>query len=184
MVAAEFGHGPDSAIHGLTRRTTSVARIGGDRSQVAMRGGTAIGAILWRTVKGVGVVDARVVQPGFRGGWPNVLLLEAGLRRARTEGVQRFRFPCDDTVRGTLKLVKRCAAVETEIKSSWYYAIAADGRRAERRRSEPRRRSEVPKPPALEPRLALQRRRFGWCKPLDEVQTEHRYKLAEQRSRV
>jgi hypothetical protein len=79
------------------------------------------GAILWRVVDGVAHVDARVVAPRWRGGWTNLLLLEAGLVAGLAEGLTRMRFHCDDTVRDTISLARRCAADELE-SGAYYYA--------------------------------------------------------------
>ncbi len=124
LVAIELGGSPDQALHGLMRRVSAAGEQAGDRSLAVMRDGEAVAVVLWRIEDGVGLVEARVVHPRYRGGWSNVLLMEAGLVRAREEGVTRFRFHCDDTVRDTLRLAARCAAIETETKATWYYALA------------------------------------------------------------
>jgi len=126
VVSSGLGGDQGATLSALRRRAPGGSEHAGDRSSLVIREGRVWGVILWRVVDGVGVVDARVVHATCRGAWPNVVLLEAGLRRARDEGVSRFRFHCDDTVRDTLSLARRCAAVETETKATWYYAIAAD----------------------------------------------------------
>ena len=126
LVSAGLGGGPDSALQGLAARVCGGAPVGGDRSQVLMCGAQVVGVVLWRVTGGVAVVDGKVVHPQFRGGWPNAILMEAGLLRAREEEVERFCFHCDETVKDTLALARRCAAVETETKAAWYYAVAAD----------------------------------------------------------
>jgi GNAT superfamily N-acetyltransferase len=79
----------------------------------ARRKHQALVVVLWRIETGVGLVEARVVHPKFRGGWSNLVLMEAGLMRALDEAVVRFRFQCDDTVRDTIRLARRCGALET-----------------------------------------------------------------------
>jgi GNAT superfamily N-acetyltransferase len=124
-LVAELGGGPARAVEGLARRAAPEDT--GDRSQVAMNGDAVAGVILWRVAEdGVAVVDARVVHPSVRGVWPNAVLLEAGLIAGQREGLTHLRFHCDDTVRDTLSLAKRCAAFETARNALYYYAIAAD----------------------------------------------------------
>ncbi len=118
MVSSDLGGGPDSALHGLMDRVSGGTPVHGDRSQVVMLGSQPIGVVLWRIIDGVATVDGKVDHPQFRGGWPNALLMETGLLRARDEGVERFRFHCEDTVRDTLALARRCAAVETKTKAT------------------------------------------------------------------
>jgi GNAT superfamily N-acetyltransferase len=127
MVSIELGGSPDLALRGLARRVSAAGEQAGDRSLVVMCGAEAVAVVLWRIEDGVGLVEARVVHPRYRGGWSNVLLMEAGLSRGRDEGIVRFRFHCDDTVRDTLRLAQRCGAIETETKATWYYAIAEAG---------------------------------------------------------
>ena len=91
-----------------------------------MHQGQVAGVLLSHLKDGVQVVEGRIVAPGRRNGWPNLVLLEAGLRRARDEGVSVFQFHCDDTVRDTISLAKRCAARETARKALYYYALASD----------------------------------------------------------
>jgi GNAT superfamily N-acetyltransferase len=122
MIAASLAGSAEASIQDLRERLGRAD----DHSQVLMLGEQALGVVLWRIEDGVAVIDALVVHPRFRGGWSNALLLEAGLRRGEAEGLARLRFHCDDTVRDTLSLAKRCAAVETGSKASWYYAIADD----------------------------------------------------------
>ena len=120
MIAADLSGTAEASLVDLQ------ARVGrdDDRSHVIMCGAKAVGAVLWRIEGGVAVIDIRVVDRRLRGGWANVLSLEAGLRRGLDEGLTRMRFHCDDTVRDTMRLAKRCAAVERESKVTWYYAVA------------------------------------------------------------
>jgi GNAT superfamily N-acetyltransferase len=117
LLTREFGGGPFRALHGLRRRTIAED----DRSQAMLDGEDLAGAILWRVVDGVAHVDARVVAPRRRGSWTNLLLLEAGLLAGLAEGLTRMRFHCDDTVRDTISLARRCGADELE-SGAYYYA--------------------------------------------------------------
>jgi hypothetical protein len=52
------------------------------------------------------------------------MLLESGLLRGKAEGLTEVRFHCDDTVRDTISLARRAAAVETATNATWYYPFA------------------------------------------------------------
>jgi GNAT superfamily N-acetyltransferase len=117
LLAREFGGGPFRVLHGLRRRAIAED----DRSQAMLDGEDLAGAILWHVVDGVAQVDGRVVAQRWRGGWTNLLLLEAGLVAGLAEGLTRMRFHCDDTVRDTISLARRCGADELE-SGAYYYA--------------------------------------------------------------
>jgi GNAT superfamily N-acetyltransferase len=119
LVARELGSAPGLALDQLRGRVTG-AQASADRSRVALRGGQVEGAILWRVKDGVAIVDARVVHPRNRGGWLNAVLLEEGLTRGKAEGLERLRFHCEDSVRDTLSLAKRCDAIEIA-RPAFYY---------------------------------------------------------------
>jgi GNAT superfamily N-acetyltransferase len=123
LVSEQFGGGPVRALHGLRRRATMGPGHEGDRSIVALHRGEIAGVMLWRIVEGVAVVDARIVAPRWRGAWPNLVLLEATLRRAAAEGVAEFRFYCDESVEDTLKLAKRSGAEQVAAHIAYYYAL-------------------------------------------------------------
>ncbi len=124
LVSSELGGGPFGAMHRLTMR------LGGpgaalDRSQVATVDGVVAGVILWRIQDGMAVVDARVVALPWRGGSLNLRLLEAVMRRCAAEGLTHVRFHCDEAVRDTLSLARRCAAAETASQAHYYWAMAS-----------------------------------------------------------
>ncbi len=123
LLSRELGSVPARATERLRRRANAPDDIA-DRSRVAMRGGEVEGAILWKIENGVAIVEARVVHPRNRGGWLNVVLLEDGLARGKAEGLERLRFHCDDTIRDTLSLAKRCDAVEAEPRAYYYLDLA------------------------------------------------------------
>jgi GNAT superfamily N-acetyltransferase len=124
LVSAELGGGPIRALQGLRLRGAE-AQAGADRSLAVLQGEKTAAVILWRVQEQVAVIDARVVAPGWRGDWPNLVLLEAALVRMKAEGVEAFRFHCDEGVRDTLSLARRCDAEETARNALFYYAIAA-----------------------------------------------------------
>jgi GNAT superfamily N-acetyltransferase len=123
LVGRELGGAPATVIERLRARAGG-SEAANDRSRVALRDGKVEGAILWRVHEGVAIVEARVVHPRHRGGWLNVILLEDGLSRGKAEGLARLRFHCEDTVRDTLALARRCNAVETEPRAYYYLGFA------------------------------------------------------------
>ena len=124
MVSNDLGGDVECARQDLARRVAATSPADGDQSLAVLRNGQVLAVVLWRIDNGVGLVDARVVHPKYRGGWSNPVLMEAGLTAARDLGVSNFRFECDDTARDTLNLARRCAAIETERTANWYYAFA------------------------------------------------------------
>ena len=120
LVSAEFGGGPFEAADLLRHKSANAA----DRSLALICGQTLIGAVMWRIEDGVGVVEALLVAPGWRGGWPNLVLLQAGLERGKGEGYETFRFDCDETVLHTMELARRCGAREVARADLYYYAVA------------------------------------------------------------
>jgi GNAT superfamily N-acetyltransferase len=120
LLSREFGGGPFRALHGLRRRAAAEE----DRSRAMMVGDDLAGVVLWRVVDGLAHVDARVVASGWRGGWTNLMLLEAGVVAGLAEGLTRMRFNCDDTVRDTISLARRCGADQLETTAYYYAAIA------------------------------------------------------------
>ena len=129
MVAHELGGGPVDAERRVRARAAMAPDGGGaeqglDRSQVILREGHAAGVIIWRlTADGAAMVDARIVARRWRGGPLNLMLLEAGLLRGKAEGLSRVRFYCDDSVPDTIRLARRCNAVETRTLRHYYYPI-------------------------------------------------------------
>ena len=122
LLARSLGSAPAQAAEQLRRRVTDAGAQ--DRSRVALRDGRVEGLILWQVTDGVAVVEARVVHPRNRGGWLNAMLLEDGLVRGKAEGLDRLRFHCEDRVRDTLSLARRCDAVETARPASYYRTLA------------------------------------------------------------
>ena len=125
LVSAEFGGGPESALRWLSRRTVAGAERSLERSLAVMQGDQVAGVVLWRVDDGVAVVEARLVAPGWRGDWPSLLQLEAGLLAGRDAGLTEFRFDCEDTVRDTMNLARRSGGQEMARTATYYFEIPA-----------------------------------------------------------
>jgi len=122
LLARELGSAPPVVAERLRRRVDRPEETA-DRSRVAVRNGKVEGAILWRVEDEVAIVEARVIRPGLRGGGLNIILLEDGLVRGKAEGLERLRFHCEDTVRDTLSLARRCNAVEAAPRAYFYLGL-------------------------------------------------------------
>lgn len=125
LVSQHFGGGPRQALQRLQGRLAERSISTEDHSKVVLEGDRIAAVLLERMDRGVGVIDAWVVVPGWRGGWPNALLLEAAVKRGRNHGVRTFRFHCDEDVQETLLLAQRCGARELPAKDLYYYALAS-----------------------------------------------------------
>src|SRR5207249_4403403 len=79
-------------------------------SRVLLVDGRARGLILLAVDGDLATYEARVVDPAYRGGWANVLLMATDLERGLTLGVRRVRFYSSGANRDTLKLAARCGA--------------------------------------------------------------------------
>ncbi|MDB5435602.1 MAG: hypothetical protein JWR47_1859 [Phenylobacterium sp.] len=125
LVSAEFGGGPFRTLHNLRQRATRQGVSTEDLSQVVLLGTKVAAVLLGRMDHGVAVIDARVVAPDARGDWAGALQLDAILRWGLPRGVREFRFHCDDDVRDTLSLARRCNAREVAKTGLFYYALSA-----------------------------------------------------------
>lgn len=76
-------------------------------SLVLMVEGAVAGAVLARQSGATLEVDLNVVDPVFRNGWANVLLVEGVLRQGRAAGLTRLRFLAEAHVRDTINLARR-----------------------------------------------------------------------------
>ncbi len=119
LVSAEFGRSPFDTTDLLRHKGDQAS----DRSLALTCDGRTIGAVIGRIEQPTAIVEAILVAPGWRGGWPNLLLLRSGLERAKAEGCEDFRFDCEETVRHTMELARRCGARETALADLHYYAI-------------------------------------------------------------
>ena len=98
--------------HDVAVRLMPGARNGFDPalSLVVLRGEAVVGAMLCRAAEGALRVEVNIVAPGLRGGWVNLVMLEAMARRGRQAGFGRFRFGCEPDVRDTIGLARRSGA--------------------------------------------------------------------------
>ncbi|SFU73784.1 Acetyltransferase (GNAT) family protein [Pseudoduganella namucuonensis] len=79
-------------------------------SQVLELDGRLIGLLLWKRDAAVPEVDLWITQPGFRHGWPAMLLLEAANRQLVRQALPRYRFACNDAAGTTLQIARRVDA--------------------------------------------------------------------------
>jgi GNAT superfamily N-acetyltransferase len=121
LVSAEFGGGPDRAQQRLRARNAGEP----DRSFVLMHGDEVLGALMWRLEGDVAIIEARVIAPAHRGGWPSLLQLEQSMRLGKAAGAVQMRFDCDEDVRDTMGLAERSQATEVARTALYYYAIEA-----------------------------------------------------------
>jgi hypothetical protein len=96
----------------------------GKLSQVLVRDGTAVGAILGRRYGDVLEIDVNVVAPGLRHGVANLMLVEAIVRLGVEAGIRRARFACEEHVRDTLNQGTRSNAVRRPDQLSYSLALA------------------------------------------------------------
>jgi len=79
-------------------------------SQVLLREGAAVGAILGRRYGDVIEVDINVVALALRHGIANLMLLEAIVRLSEQAGLKRSRFSCEVHIRDTVNVGARLLA--------------------------------------------------------------------------
>jgi GNAT superfamily N-acetyltransferase len=73
-------------------------------------------AVMFLEVNGeMGHIHARIVAPGFRGGWANALQLGMFAELGLSTGMRRFRFQTRDTTADTLRMAKRVGAREIAV---------------------------------------------------------------------
>lgn len=89
--------------------------------------GTVAGALLTRRVPGedVSEVVCNVVDPRWRRGFANPLLLHAFTAKSLAQGCTRMRFDCDEDVRDTVRLARRSGATQLRVETRFAYATAA-----------------------------------------------------------
>ena len=108
LVAPAFAALP----HDVAVRLLPGARNGydGDHSLVLLHEGEVAGAMLCHAADGALEVDVNAIAAPLRGGWANLMLLEAMARGGREAGFARFRFGCEPHVHDTLNLARRTGA--------------------------------------------------------------------------
>ena len=82
------------------------------------------GMVLLERERDYGVVHAKVVTPGFRGGWPNALLTVRMAEAFRALEVTRFRFESRENNLDTLKFARRLHADSVDTKATFELALA------------------------------------------------------------
>ncbi len=119
LVSREFNSSPVSNFHDILRRRGDSA----DRSLYVRLDGVIVAAMLVRIQDGVAVVDARVVANRWRNNWPNAVMLEKALGRAKNEAWAHAKFFCDESVTDTINLARR-GGEETDLKTRYYLAYS------------------------------------------------------------
>jgi len=119
LIARELDNGPLVHPQTLRRRLVDSA----DRSMIARFNGELAGVTLWRVEGGNAIADVRVVARQWRSGWPNLLMMETGLLRAREEGLEQIKFFSDEALNDTRNLAKRGEGQETDVKARYYLAF-------------------------------------------------------------
>ena len=101
-----------------------------ERSFALMMGDELAGALLSRRQPdGINqTVVCNVVDPQWRGGWANALLLHETTRWSVNDGCQRFGFDCGDDVRDTIGLARRGGADHVRTAEFYRYAASASDR--------------------------------------------------------
>jgi GNAT superfamily N-acetyltransferase len=119
LLAREFNSSPRANVQNLDRRR----RDPDDGSIIARANGEVVGVLLSHGHGDTAFVDVRVVAKRWRLGWPNLMMMEKGLFRARDIGRQHIKFYCDETLNDTRNLAKRGKGEETDIKTRHYLAF-------------------------------------------------------------
>lgn len=95
-------------------------------SRVLLVKGVVAGVVLARRVGATLEVVFNVVAPVWRGGWANLMLLEAVLRNERDAGLSGLRFLAEAHVRDTVNLARRAGAVRLEDRVSMALAFGSE----------------------------------------------------------
>jgi hypothetical protein len=119
LLAREFNSSLRANVQNLYRRR----RDPDDGSVIARVSGEVVGVLLCRAEGPVAIVDVRVVAKRWRLGWPNLMMMEKGLLRARADGRQQIKFYCDETLNDTKNLAKHGKGEETDIQTRHYLAF-------------------------------------------------------------
>ena len=120
LLSAEFGEGPAAALARL-RYEGQTGAIDLDESTAVMDGDELAGFYLASLRDGVLTVEVVVVAPPWRGGWANMLLMNAMLSRRDTARALRFR--CADDVTFTLKAAHRMKAVRERVTAYYFRPV-------------------------------------------------------------
>lgn len=133
LVAEQMAAPPPRMAQMLARALVEppeTAPVDRERSRVLMTGdGAVAGALLVRRVPGENVseVVCNVVDPRWRNGWANPMLLHGFTAISLAQGCDRMRFDCDEDVRDTIRLARRSGADRLRTESRFAYATATAG---------------------------------------------------------
>ena len=135
LVAREMTTAPPVVAHILANVSASPSGDGIDyaRSCALIVGDTVAGALLSQRIAGrnASSVICNVIDPRWRGGWANAVLLDRFARTSIADGCFRIAFDCDETVRDTIGLATRSKADRLAVRTRYRYAAvtAANVRR-------------------------------------------------------
>jgi GNAT superfamily N-acetyltransferase len=93
-------------------------------SVVAMEGDRVAGILVVENEGELARVPARVVAPGYRGGWVNVLMMAAALETGKTVGIRRVQFDSLAANSDTLKLARRYGAETVRVGDTFQREIS------------------------------------------------------------
>lgn len=128
LIADEMAAPPPRMAQMLARALTEspeTAPVDRERSRVLTTGdGAVAGALLVRRVPGENVseVVCNVVDPRWRNGWANPMLLHGFTAISLAQGCTTMRFDCDEDVRDTIRLARRSGADRLRTESRFAYA--------------------------------------------------------------
>lgn len=120
VMSAEFGDGPGTALARLNHDVGTGA-IDLDKSAAVMDDEELAGFMLAALRDGVFTTDLVVVAPKWRGGWANMLLIDAML--AHRDQAQALRFHCTDEAQFTLKIAQRLQAVRERVTAYYFRPV-------------------------------------------------------------
>ncbi len=97
----------------------------GALSHVIEIDGRLIGFLLWKRNQDQDApeVDLWITEPGFRQGWPGLLLLEAAHRQLVRLALPRYRIVCNDGLRTTLQIARRVDAALLRTTQTYVLAL-------------------------------------------------------------
>lgn len=90
-------------------------------SPVALVGDQVVGMLLWSLEGSLATVPARVVAPGYRGGWVNAWLMAEAIEAGWAAGARRVRFEIPEGNQDTEKLARRLGA--SRVRTTESYAL-------------------------------------------------------------
>lgn len=105
----------------------AVSQVDRCRSRVLLVAGKVAGTLLSRRLPDghSSAIICNVIEPQFRRGWANAVLLESTTRAGVDDGCPSFQFDCANTHRDTIGLAQRCDAELIRTESLFRYALTA-----------------------------------------------------------